>query len=514
MVALLAGCASDRRNSATSETPPAHRVGTAQGRQLEVNNSRVLKSRAASTHARQTTSLPVGQPENQELWSQLRVGFAIRDVDTPRLQSEIDWLHQHRDYATRVLSRAAPVLPFILEQTRARGLPTELALLPFVESAFNPTATSRSGAAGLWQFMPATGRQYGLTQDWWADDRRDLIKSTHAALDYLTYLNREVGGDWPLTLAAYNGGLGTLFRAQARNRDKGLNDNFEALVLRQETRHYVPKLLAIRQLVAQPDAFGVRLPVVPLVSSFQLVETGGQIELALAARLAELDIGQLQSLNPALRRWATRPEGPHHLLVPADQAEALRRGLATIEISQRVNWQRHAIARGDSLSTIARRYGTTVAVLRQTNNISGSAIRAGKHLLVPQSGDPSRTTVATTPNCNGPSQAYQVALGDTLWMLSRRHDISLAQLQQCNDLSNDSTLSIGQTLRIPQGTLQVADTRRQSNDAIDYRVRRGDSLSHISRKFGVSVNQLRRWNGLVDDLLQPGDLLKVHPNTT
>ena len=262
-------------------------------------------------------------------------------------------------------------------------MPLELALLPVVESAFDPFAHSPRYASGLWQFIPSTGRIYGLDQDWWLDGRRDVLSATRAALDHLEDLHEEFDGDWFLALAAYNSGAGNVRRAIARNLRKGLPTDFFHLELRNETRAYVPKLLAIAQVAVAPERYGVAIPAIPNEPYFARVDAGGQVDLGRVANLSGIPLAELRALNPQYNRWVTAPAGPYDLLVPASAEQRCREALATLPPSERVRFERHRVRPGDTLYAISLRYRVPVAVLRTLNRIRGSLIHPGQELLVP-----------------------------------------------------------------------------------------------------------------------------------
>ena len=319
-----------------------------------------------------------------DLWQRLRQGFGLpASLNQPKVQVYLTWYQQH-SYLQRIRSRAEPFLHFILEEVERREMPTELALLPAVESAFRPSAYSRNGAAGLWQFTPETGRLYDLKQNWWYDGRLDVYASTHAALSYLTYLNRYFKGDWLLTLAAYNAGPNRVLKAITQNRRQGKPICFWALRLPKETQNYVPKLLALKALVETPQKVGITLPPIaykPVIANFEM---DTQFDLGLAAMLAGVEIQEISRLNPGLKRWASDPEGPHRLFVPVDSLMEFKRRLAQLPADQRLTWLRHNIKRGDTLSSIASRYQTTVTFLQQANKLQTHRITADSYLLVPQ----------------------------------------------------------------------------------------------------------------------------------
>lgn len=318
-----------------------------------------------------------------DLFARMRSGFALPAVAHDAVHREIERYRAHPVSLERTLGRGRRYLHHIVEELDARGLPQELALLPAVESAFDPFALSRRLAAGLWQFLPRTGRSYGLAQDWWTDDRRDVREATRAALDHLASLHEAFGGDWLLALAAYNAGPSRVKRAIAKSQRRGEPVDFFALDLPAETRRYVPRLLALARVVAEPQEVGVALPEIPNEPYFAPVDIEHQIDLDRIADLAEIPREELRALNPGFRRWATAPDGPHELLVPAAHRERFEQLLAKLPPSQRLRLLRHRVEGGDTLYAIARRHGIPLELLRSVNRIRGSRIRIGQDLLVP-----------------------------------------------------------------------------------------------------------------------------------
>ncbi|MDH5591563.1 MAG: transglycosylase SLT domain-containing protein, partial [Gammaproteobacteria bacterium] len=253
---------------------------------------------------------------NPDLWQRIRDGFAISQpnlhADTQR---QLQWFVNHPDYINRVVERARPYLHYIVDEIERRDMPLEIALLPVVESGFQPFAYSHGRAAGIWQFIPGTGRLYGLKQNWWYDGRRDIIESTRAALDYLQKLHNDFD-DWQLALAAYNCGEGTVGRAIRRNKKAGKGIDFWSLDLPKETSAYVPKLMAVSELIKHPEKYELTLSSIDNSPFLTVVDVGGQIDLALAAKLAEISVDEMYQLNPGFNHWATTPDGPHRLVIP------------------------------------------------------------------------------------------------------------------------------------------------------------------------------------------------------
>ena len=466
-----------------------------------------------------------------DLWQRIRTGFSLPENNDARTRAEIAWYARHQAYIDRTVERARPYLYLIVDEIESRGMPTEISLLPIVESAFQPFAYSHGRAAGIWQFIPSTGRIYGLKQDWWYDGRRDIESSTRAALKYLSSLQQEFDGDWLLALAAYNSGQGTVKKAITYNRRRGRKTDFWSLRLPRETRGYVPKLLAVSAIIKDPASYGVTLKPITDRPFLTSVDTNSQIDLAMAAEMAGITLQDLYRYNPAFNRWATSPDGPHRLLVPTSAAEQFEDRLAQLPESKRIKWARHKIRSGETLSHIAEHYHTTVQMLRQVNNIRGTLIRAGHNLIIPVAtrsmssyslSAPQRAYAARNTPQQGQKLIHRVRHGDTLWDISRRYNISVRQLASWNSMAPRDLLREGQKLVIwhkpgsairPQSMVDLA-----SNGAlqkIQYIVRRGDSLSRISQKFNVKISQLRSWNSLPKGkYLQPGQRLTLFVDVT
>jgi membrane-bound lytic murein transglycosylase D len=329
-----------------------------------------------------------------------------------------------------------------------RDMPIEVALLPLVESALNPFAYSSQRAAGLWQFMPATADYLGMRRDWWFDARLDVRESTTYALDYLHGLSEEFDGDWLLALAAYNAGKGRVLRAREKNRRAGLAEDFWSLSLPRETRHYVPRLIALSTIIAFNEALEVELPPIPNHPAFVAVDTGGQIEMLRASELAQLPLLELRRFNPGYLRWATLPDRQHDLLVPPYAAARLRQGLAGLGPGDRVTWQHYRIRRGDSLIRIARRFDTEVALLQEVNNLRGNFIRAGDTLMIPSSSEWRQSLALAEAGKTGIRRGYRVQRGDSLYTIASRFNVTIDELISWNDLDPERYLQPGQALTL------------------------------------------------------------------
>lgn len=459
-------------------------------------------------------------PEGGDLFERIRKGYTLSDIEHPSIDIEQRWFVNHPDYLDRTFKRGERYLHYIVGELEARNMPLELALLPVVESAFNPVAYSRARASGLWQFIAETGRRYGLKQNWYYDGRRDIVASTNAALDYLQFLHEEFEGDWLLAVAAYNCGEARVAREVAKNARAGKPTDYFSLKLPRETRAYVPKLLAMRRIVGDPTSQGLAFAPIPNAPYFVKVDVGGQLDLHVAAELADLSKEELLALNPAFNHWVTDPDGPHQILVPIDRNERFKEGLAALPPSERVRIVYHRVRRGDTLGEIADKYGISVAAIKSANKIRGSMIHPGQELLIAAAPKgvqlPSEAQLAsyeeeTPARSRGPSDRHVVRRGDTLWSIARTHGVSMDRLANSNGLDRGDTLSIGQVLSIP-GTARLATTDSSAvARSTTYVVRHGDSLWTIANKFRVRLTDLLGWNNLTKrSVIKPGQRLVMY----
>jgi membrane-bound lytic murein transglycosylase D len=456
--------------------------------------------------------------ESGTFWGELRQGFRLTGPEHATVVKRAAEYGRNPRQVERIFKRGEPYLAYIFEEVKKRNFPTEIVLLPFVESGYDPFAYSHGRAAGLWQFIPGTGKMYGLQQDWWYDGRRDIVASTKAALDYLDYLQQRFDGDWLLAIAAYNSGSGHVSKAIKRNRKAGKPTDFWHLQLPKETAAYVPKLLAISDVVRRPAKYNVVLAPVDPSPTFTLVNTRGQLDIAIAAELAAIDTEELYLLNPGFNRWSTHPDGPHLLAIPVAQSAVFKENLAALPDDQRAKWIRHKVRKGETLSHIARRYNTTVGVLRNTNVLKSTNIRIGQHLLVPVAAQDASRYAALAKHLQPAGKSsnkltHRVSQGDSLWKIARRYDVTVNQVTRWNRLDGGALIKPGQQLLIWKKGKAPASGKRVRT--VNYTVRNGDSLYRIAKKFNVSINDLRRWNNLAKGkYLQPGQHLKLYVDVT
>lgn len=459
-----------------------------------------------------------------DIWQHIRNDFTFDIPENKRLTDQRDWFVKHYTYLDKIAKRAEPFLHYIVKELETNDIPLEVALLPVVESAFDPFAYSHSGASGIWQFMPATGKRFGMKQDWWYDGRRDVIASTQGAIAYLQYLNKFFDGDWLLALAAYNSGEGRVQRAIRKNKKLNKPTDFWSLDLPKETEAYVPKLLALADIVMRPQEFNIQLTKIENKEVISIIDIDSQLDLAKAAKLSQISLAELQGLNAGFNRWSTSPDGPHRLVIPTNKKLAFITALNALPKKERLAWERYKIKQGDSLGIIAKKFNTKVSVIQNANKIQGSQIRAGKHLLIPVSEQSlehyilsDKQGVITTKNLQraGSKIEYTVKSGDTLWDISRSYKVTSQNLAKWNKMSPRDTIQPGQKLVIWKNTTQAKNVYPAVTRKFTYKVRKGDSFARIADKFNVKIRDIERWNDLSrTKYLQPGQKLKLSINIT
>lgn len=474
-----------------------------------------------------------------DLWQRMRTGFQMDLAeDNERIAVQRAWYLQHNDYLDRMSRRATRYLHYTITEAEKRGMPTELALLPVIESAYDPFAYSHASAAGMWQFIPGTGKIFGLKQSWWYDGRRDVVESTRAAYDFLGMLYSKFG-DWQLVLAAYNAGPGAVQRAINRNQAAGLPTDFWSLKLPAETRAYVPRFLAVAQIIKSPESFGLSLRPVINQPFFRAIGTHGQIDMTVAAQIAGISLKEFYQLNPGYNRWATDPEGPHRLLVPAALPQDFEAQIMALPIPERVTATSYKVKKGDTLFRVSKRFDITPSELKRLNNLKNNNLPTGRTLTITRATmspefialnremhldhmDDNRKVSSNQKI----SKSYRVRRGDTLASIARHYRVSAKDLARWNAIGTHAKVRAGQRLTLkvsqPASRQRTASARnnRHNTDSrqvksIHYRVKRGDTLSSISRRYNVSVKQIKRWNSSSHDI-HPGQglVLFVADNTS
>ena len=396
------------------------------------------------------------QPDDDSLWTRLRAGYGIPELDTDTVRRHEAWYLNRPDYIARMVERSRRYLFFVVEELEKRGMPSDLALLPMIESAYNPGAYSRAHAAGMWQFIPATGRRYGLEQNWWYDGRRDVMAATRAALDYLQKLHADFG-DWHLALAAYNWGEGAVSRAMEKNRRQDKPAGYLDLKMPAETANYVPKLQAVKNILGDPRRYGITLEDIPNQPYFTRVTLPAHMDVKRAAALAEMGVDEFRSLNPAHNRPVITPVSHTTVLLPVDKADVFHANFEAND-DPLLSWQVYTLRPKESLESVAGRHGLAPATLRQVNGISPRRnLKAGQSLLVPAPGVVPAASIET---------AYSALSRQPAFLDASQHH---------------------------------------------HKVRRGETLQSIAADFGLSVSDLTRWNRLKGGKLTPGQRVALAP---
>ena len=384
-----------------------------------------------------------------DLWERIRNGFAMAEMDSEEVRNSEDFYANRPEYVKRIIERSKRYLFHIVEEVERRSMPAEIALLPIIESAFNPRAYSSSHASGIWQFIPSTGKYYGLKQNWWHDDRRDIVAATTAALDYLQNLYG-MFGDWELVLASYNWGEGAVGRSLIKNRNNGLPADFRNISLPPETQNYVPRLIAIKNIISNPAAYGVELESLPNQPYFETVATTRHIDVKLAAKLADISVDEFNALNPAHNRPVINVNGSRALLLPVDKVETFTANLKNHD-KPLVSWQAYQVKKGETTETISARYGINVRRLKEINDIHGlSGITPGQTLLVPLNGGAGGADISVMnnkpaePRMHERDFVYAVRSGEALTGIALRHGVTVAQIRSWN--RGVGRLLIGQKL--------------------------------------------------------------------
>lgn len=513
------------------------------------------KNLNSSPERKQSLSNDIDRYHNADnLWDVLRSEFTLPHYeDNPEVQRQIQLLLKNQDDLLRTASRAAPYLYYILQQVRKRHLPAELVLIPIIESSYNPFTYSSAGASGIWQLMSDTASGLGVKQNWWYDGRRDVIASTNAALDYLSYLSNFFEGNWLLATAAYNTGEGNVLSAIKRNVRDGYNTDFWSLPLAADTRAYVPRLLALAVIISHPEQYPIDLPLVQNAPYLAQVDIGGQIDLQHAANLAGLSYKQLMQLNPGYNRSTTDPNGPFKLVLPIENVQQFTENLERSPIYHQINWVHYKTKLGDTLASVAKQFNTTPAKLREVNHLASNNLKPGKRIVIPRTTPAISQTIMeanqnnfiTANNASSNSKEilsknkisdtsaanvlehvdghYTLQSGDTLYMVRTGDDLekianhfktTSKTLQLVNRLRMDQSLSTGQQLIIPTHISKEEKKHTLSPGDTIYMVRKHDSIPKIAKRFHTSPSAIRLANLLSGNHVQEGDRLIIPAKLT
>lgn len=441
----------------------------------------------------QTDVITIG---SDDLWERIKNGYGMPDSTSPLVANHEKWYGSRPDYIKRMVERSQKYLFHIVEEVEKRGMPTEIALLPMIESAYNPQAYSSGRASGIWQFIPSTGKNFGLKQNWWVDNRRNVTFATDAALTYLQKLHTMFGA-WDLALAAYNAGEGTVGRAIERNRKQGLPTDYESLNLPSETKNYVPKLQAIKNLMTNPGDYGLKIQTIANTPYFAKVSAPAQIDAHLAAKLAEITDDEFLALNPSYNRPVITSSGSgdkHELLLPILSAQTFRSNLATYD-KPLVSWQTYFAKRGERLESIATKFGIQLAKLRDVNNLPAQKkIKNSSTILVPNGNAADFNAAKVTPAKDVDNSLPSEIRPSESSNLSAKQDsenIDLASTEKNNSENNKD---------------EIEPTRVCS---ITHKVKKGENMQSIAKHYGVSVKQIMASSSLKNNRVKTGQLLTI-----
>ncbi|MCF6298380.1 MAG: LysM peptidoglycan-binding domain-containing protein [Thiomicrorhabdus sp.] len=446
------------------------------------------------------------------IWQEMQHQFHLSIEHLGRYNAHIDSFSKKPNYLKTVSQRAKPYLHYILSQVQLREMPYEIALLPIIESGFQPTARSHKEAGGLWQFIPSTGRMYGLEQNGWYDGRQDVIKSTQAALDYLQSLYKMNNNDWLLALASYNAGPGTIRKAIRKYQKKQSQPTAQPSYwdiqpyLPKETQNYVPQLLAVSHIINHFDHFNAELEPIENAPFFAAVALPKQIHLTKAIQLAQVSESTFKQLNAGYLSQITPPDGKYQILLPLDKVAKFQHVIASNQELFNIQWKKHTIKQGESLSVIAYHYKTSQQEIKKLNKLKSHRIRAGKTLLIPiprNAQSPDTNQLANQPTAT--QKTHIVRSGDSLWRIARAYNTSVKNLSRWNNLSPSTTLKLGMKLTIWQ-----SQATPKTPAYAHYKIKAGDSLWRIAQKNSISTNVLAKYNNLsTKAYLKPGQLLKI-----
>ena len=440
-------------------------------------------------------------PPYQDIWEYIKKNNSSQNNNILNDQV-LSYMNMHLkdiDKFNEYLNDSYYFLFFVIQELEKNNLPLELAILPYIESNYDPFSISSSGAVGMWQFMPRTGRLYQLDKSWWSEDRHDPFRSTEAAIKYLKYLYQRFDQDIYHTLAAYNAGPSLLDRRINQNNRRGIDTDFWSLNVPVQTKNYVPKYIALRELIFNSDNYGIQLPQIPYEPVVKKISIPGQVEVLTLSEYLDIKPELLYKLNAGYTKWASAPENESVFYIPVEKYNLFDNEDNPFINSNQINWISHIVQSGDSLWSLASKYDTEVKIIKKINYLNNDLLSIDDTLLIPLSKSKSNNFI--------PYEMYIVSEGDTLWSIAKEYNIEIRDLSRMNSIDEDSYLQLGQQLSI--GNKNIHRNMESKKRTILYSVKQGDNLFKISELFDVSVRSIEEINNFNNATLMPGQIIKV-----
>ena len=460
----------------------------------------------------QTPTIPNEIPKNTSyelvkkdsyinIWEYLQVNNKIKQsnyLDEQILSYMNDHLRDIEKFE-EYLNDSYYFLYFVIKELEKNNLPIELSILPYIESNYDPFSISPSGAVGMWQFMPRTGRLYELNKSWWSEDRHDPFKSTEAAIGYLKYLYQRFDGDIYLSIAAYNAGPSLVDKRINQNKRKGEDIDFWSLNLPTQTKNYVPKYIALRELILNPQKYGITLPNIPYESVVQKITIPGQVEILALSEYLEIKPELLYKLNAGYTKWASAPKDESIFFIPKEKYFLFSSEKNPFNKTNDINWISHTVNKGDNLWDLAIKYDTEVDVIKEVNYLNNDLLSINDNLLIPLGKTKSNNFI--------PYEMYIVSEGDTLWSIAKKYNLNVNNLARMNSLNKNEYLQLGQQLSI--GNKNIYRNMESKKRTILYSVKQGDNLFKISELFDVTISSIEEINKFSNPTLMPGQIIKI-----
>ena len=437
----------------------------------------------------------------ENIWEYLQVNNKIKQSNY--LDEQIlSYMNNHLrdiDKFEEYLNDSYYFLYFVIKELEKNNLPIELSILPYIESNYDPFSISPSGAVGMWQFMPRTGRLYELNKSWWSEDRHDPFKSTEAAIGYLKYLYQRFDGDIYLSIAAYNAGPSLVDKRINQNKKKGEDIDFWSLNLPTQTKNYVPKYIALRELILNPEKYGITLPNIPYESVVQKITIPGQVEILALSEYLEIKPELLYKLNAGYTKWASAPKDESIFFIPKEKYFLFSSEKNPFNKTNDINWISHTVNKGDNLWDLAIKYDTEVDVIKEVNYLNNDLLSINDNLLIPLGKTKSNNFI--------PYEMYIVSEGDTLWSIAKKYNLNVNDLARMNSLNKNEYLQLGQQLSI--GNKNIYRNMESKKRTILYSVKQGDNLFKISELFDVTISSIEEINKFSNPTLMPGQIIKI-----